>query len=148
MNVAPALQSFAADVMGARALASTITRTDVAGTLYRYADEAAEIAATIETPGVAEAVGLRYVMNALNDVAIMARRYGAHALADRLDRASQVAASLQDTAQLRLRDRLGLGVDYRDPENLGAKLTDGCASVLELLAVERFETPHRERVTA
>lgn len=141
MKIAETLESYALDVMGARALATVKTRTDLARLLFKYADEAAGMVATVETTDIAEAVGLRYIMLALDDSAILAQRHGAVKLAERLIRAAYLSATAQDAAQLRLLGRLGLRVDSTDPRNMGAKLNFGAASVAELLGLERFENP-------
>lgn len=140
MKIAETLESYALDVMGARALATVKTRTDLARLLFKYADEAAGMVATVETSDIAEAVGLRYIMTALNDSAILAQRHGAVKLAERLIRAAYLSATAQDKAQLRLLGRLGLRVET-DPRNMGAKLGEGVASVADLLGLERFENP-------
>lgn len=120
-------------------LATTDTRVEMVRKLYALAEDAEGLQVKVMTEA-RRAADLIICRAALREAADTARRFQAHALADRLDLGNAILDSASLTAQLKLLQRTGVPVN-RHPTSIGARLNEGQASLLDVLALGVMKTP-------
>lgn len=139
MNLTKELHALAVVIMRRQDLATTDTRVEMVRNLYALAEDAEGLHVKVMTEA-RRAADLLICRAALREAADTARRFQAHTLADRLDLGSAILDSASLTAQLKLLQRTGAPVN-RYPTSLGARLNEGQASLLDVLALGVMKTP-------